>query len=54
MRPQDDEPCVNCKNWSNRNGCKLGQYDSAAMCIFGYCGHHEPKVKKGAKKGEGE
>lgn len=46
MRPQKDEPCVDCKEWSNRKGCKIGRYDSTAMVIFGYCGFVKPKEKK--------
>lgn len=37
MRPQSDEPCINCTQWSNKVGCKQGEYDSTAMLIFGYC-----------------
>lgn len=50
MRPQADEPCVNCKHWSNRTGCKQGRYNSASMCIFGHCGFCEPKTKKSNPK----
>lgn len=46
MRPQNDEPCVNCKNWSNRIGCKIDRYNSTSMVIFGHCGFCEPKTKK--------
>lgn len=52
MRPQKDEPCVNCKNWSNRTGCKIGRYNSAAMVIFGACGFVAPRTRR-EKKGEG-
>lgn len=57
MRPQKDDPCINCKNWDGRTkqGCKVGNYNSAAMIIFGFCGrgYFEPK-KPRAKKGVGE
>lgn len=46
MKPQKDEPCMNCKEWSNKCGCKLDRYNSASMVIFGYCGFVKPKVKK--------
>ena len=54
MRPQKDEPCVNCKNWSNRTGCKIGRYKSTTMVIWGVCGkmYFEPKTRR-EKKGEG-
>ena len=48
MRPQPDEPCVNCKLWDGRTeeGCKEGHYNSASMIIFGYCGFCKPKRTK--------
>ena len=45
MRPQKDEPCVSCKAWSNKTGCRKGNYNSAAMIIFGFCGRVEPKTQ---------
>lgn len=48
MRPQPDEPCVNCKLWDGRTkeGCKKGHYNSASMIIFGHCGFCWPKRTK--------
>ena len=46
MRPQNDEPCVDCKFWSNRVGCKIDRYESTSMRIFGYCGFFQLKAKK--------
>ncbi len=43
MRPQNNEPCIKCKLWSNNTGCE--HYDSSAMQIFGACGHKQPKDK---------
>lgn len=57
MRPQSDEPCVNCKNWDGRTkqGCKVGHYYSATMVIWGVCGRgYFERKKRKAKKGEGE
>ncbi len=56
MRPQKDDPCVNCKNWDGRtkDGCKVGNYNSAAMIIFGFCGkgYFEPKHTRKTKGGD--
>ena len=38
MKPQDNEPCPNCRHWSDDYGCEYGRYDRASMIIFGYCG----------------
>ena len=46
MKPQNDEPCVNCQFWSNKTGCKKERYNSASMVIFGHRGFCEPKRKK--------
>ena len=43
MRPQDNEPCVNCMHWNDETGCEMGRYDSASMVIFGHCGFCRPK-----------
>lgn len=43
MRPQNNEPCIKCKLWNNKTGCK--HYDSSAMQIFGACGHKQLKDK---------
>ncbi len=41
MRPQKDEPCVDCRNWDSRKGCT--GYNRAPMLMFGVCARHEPK-----------
>lgn len=41
MIPQDNDPCVKCKKWSNESGCE--HYNSAAMIIFGACAHKDIK-----------
>jgi len=46
MKPQADEPCNNCKEWCDKEGCKIGRYNSSAMVIFGFCGFVKPKDKK--------
>lgn len=46
MRPQENEPCVNCKHWSNRKGCKMDRYNSTSMVMFGHCGFCQPKPFK--------
>ena len=46
MKPQDNEPCNNCKEWCDKKGCKIGRYNSSAMVIFGYCGFVKPKKTK--------
>lgn len=47
MRPQPDEPCVNCAHWNDKKGCKMGRYHSTSMVIFGYCGFCKQKqIKK--------
>ena len=45
MRPQDNEPCVNCKHWIDNVGCEEGRYDSASMVMFGHCGFCRPKTE---------
>lgn len=54
MRPQKDEPCVNCKNWDGRTrlGCKIGRYNSTTMVIWGVCGFFEPKQTRKTKGGD--
>ena len=56
MRPQKDEPCVNCKNWDGRTkqGCKIGRYNSTTMVIWGVCGraYFEPKHTRKTKGGD--
>lgn len=47
MRPQDDEPCVNCRKWSNRNGCE--HYNNAALVLFGAC-FKKDIIKRRVKK----
>ena len=46
MRPQDNEPCVNCKHWIDETGCEMGRYDSASMVMFGHCGFCRPKTEE--------
>lgn len=44
MRPQDNEPCINCMHWYDETGCEMGRYDSASMVMFGHCGFCRPKT----------
>lgn len=43
MKPQDDEPCNDCRYWHDETGCEMDHYNSAAMVTFGYCGITKPK-----------
>lgn len=44
MKPQFNEPCNNCKHWSNRSGCKIDRYNSTSMVMFGHCGFCQQRV----------
>ena len=52
MRPQDNEPCVNCKHWIDNVGCEMGRYDSASMVMFGHCGFRRDKTDEKADAAE--
>lgn len=43
MKPQEFEPCNECRFWNDKTGCTKGSYDSPSMVIFAYCGYREPK-----------
>lgn len=43
MKPQENEPCNNCRYWHDDTGCEMGRYMSAAMVIYGFCGFAKPK-----------
>ena len=53
MRPQDNEPCVNCMHWNDETGCEMGRYDSASMVMFGHCGFCRPKTEKNEISNQG-
>ena len=46
LRPQKDEPCLNCKAWDNIRGCKKNMYNSTSMVVFGHCPSVEPNEQK--------